>query len=57
MAQVRNIAPQERTIPALGIQVDVDEVFTVPDDFFEAHAWPEGLYEVISTPTKKKDKE
>ena len=55
MAQVRNIAPQPRTIPALGLSVDVDEVFDVPDDFFAAHAWPEELYEVISTPTKNKE--
>jgi hypothetical protein len=53
VAQVRNIAPEPRTIPALGLSVDVDEVFTVPDDFFAAHAWPEEIYEVISTPTKK----
>ena len=53
MAQVRNIAPERRTIPALGIEVDVDEVFTVDDEFFAAHAWPESLYEVIETPTTK----
>ena len=53
MAQVRDIAPEPRTIPALGIEVGVDEVFTVPDDFFITHAWPEELYEVIETPTTK----
>ena len=47
MARVRNIAPEPRTIPALGLMVDVDEVFNVPDDFFATHAWPEELYEVI----------
>jgi hypothetical protein len=47
MARVRNIAPEPRTIPALGLSVDVDEVFEVPNDFFAAHAWPEDLYEVI----------
>ena len=29
MARVRNIAPEPRTIPALGLSVDVDEVFDV----------------------------
>lgn len=53
MAQVRNIAPEPRTIPALGLSVDVDEVFQVPDEFFTAHEWPESLYEVIETPTTK----
>lgn len=59
MPKVRNIAPDPRVIPALGISVDVDEVFTVPQDFFDAHAWPEAIYEVVddgSTPTKN-DKE
>ena len=54
MAQVRNIAPEPRTIPALGLSVDVDEVFDVPDDFFAAHAWPEGIYEVIADDTAPK---
>ena len=55
MARVRNIAPEPRTIPALGVSVDVDEVFEVPNDFFAAHAWPEDIYEVIAddTTTKK----
>lgn len=58
MARVRNIAPEDRTIPALGITVGVDEVFNVPDDFFAAHAWPEELYEVIDDgDTATKDEE
>jgi len=54
VAQVRNIAPEPRTIPALGLSVDVDEVFTVPNDFFAAHAWPEDIYEVIADDTAPK---
>lgn len=54
MPKVRNIAPEPRTIPALGITVDVDEVFTVPQDFFDTHAWPEDIFEVITT-TKGKE--
>ena len=55
MARVRNIADEPRTIPALGLSVDVDEVFDVPDEFFAAHAWPDSIYEVIAddTTTKK----
>ena len=51
MARVRNIAPEPRTIPALGLSVDVDEVFEVPNDFFASHAWPEDIYEVIADDT------
>lgn len=51
MARVRNIAPEPRTIPALGLSVDVDEVFEVPNDFFESHAWPEDIYEVVDDGT------
>jgi hypothetical protein len=57
MARVRNIAPEPRTIPALGISVDVDEVFEVPADFFAAHAWPEEIYEVVADDTDNKDEE
>jgi hypothetical protein len=56
MARIRNLADEPRAIPSLGISVEVDEVFEVPDDFFDAHAWPEELYEVITTPTTKKEK-
>lgn len=53
MARVRNIAPQDRIIPALGISVGVDEVFTVDDEFFRTHAWPEDIYEVVDDATTK----
>lgn len=53
MPKVRNIAPEPRTIPALGISVDVDEVFTVSDEFFDSHAWPEDIFEVITTKGKE----
>ena len=47
MPKVRNVADTARIIPAVGVVVDVDEVFDVPQDVFDAHAWPDEIYEVV----------
>lgn len=53
MAKVRNISNEELSVPLLGRSVEPDTVVEVDDDVFNAHAWPETTWAVV-TPAKKK---
>lgn len=54
MAKLRNISPDEHEVPVLGRSVGVDEVVHVPDDVFEAHSWPDTIWQVVSAPKPSK---
>jgi hypothetical protein len=47
--RVRNISPHPRSIPCLGIEVDVDEAFDVPAHLAHQEWEIPGVFEVIST--------
>ena len=55
--KVRNIAPDARFIPALGITVAPDEVFTVPDSLVTNadEQFPPTIYEVVTSAAKSKE--
>ena len=57
MPKVRNVAAEPRVIPAVGVVVGVDEVFDVPQDVFDAHAWPDAIYEIVDAGDGTTDEE
>ena len=56
MASVRFLGDEPHIVPVLDRIVEPDELVTVPDDVFAAHAWGD-LWEVVTDSTPTKDEE
>lgn len=57
MAKLRNVSDSDLYLAPVGRAVVMDEVVEVPDDVFQAHAWPESLWAVVAPGRKNKDGE
>lgn len=51
--QLRNVSDGPLHIPDVGVNVEPDGVFDVPDDVYQALVWPASLYSVVKQAKSK----